>query len=278
VELVNETAQFKPRYILNGFPKSGLHLASSFMGGVMNLAPDSEIWGKQGWTGTFKGRSWTNERIRPEVTCYKLARMHDGEYMIGHIGHSPEVEQFLYYFGAAHVLIIRDFRDVAVSQAYHVTGGDKFAHPDKELYRSLEGFDKVLLAVIEGIGEYPGIFERWEQYAPWLDVEWSEVLTFEEMRYKPYQAAEKLVAFGYGRLGQVMNANIVASKEGFQPFIEKMVESSQQRDTQTFRVGVSGSWKEAFTDEITQAFKRADKNNWLVRLGYEKDQNWEAKR
>jgi hypothetical protein len=271
VEVV-KSAQFKPRIVLNGFPKAGLHLAASLLEPVMALAPDSEIWGKPGWTGTFAGNSWTNERIRQEVTCYRLSRLPEGHYMKGHIGWSPEIEQFLYYFGATHVFLVRDFRDVVVSQAHHIL--DKGSHPDKELYRSMEDLNRVLLSIVNGIEGYPGIFDRWEEYAPWLDVEWSELLTFEEMRYKPEEAAKKMIAFSYGRLAQVMDASVIANQEAFQQYIDKMVESSRERDTVTFRKGVSGGWKEVFTDEIKQAFKRADKNNWLVRLGYEKDHNW----
>lgn len=195
--------------------------------------------------------------------------------MKGHIGWSPEVESFIYYFGATHVLLVRDFRDVVVSQAHHILT-DGFSHPDKERYRAMEDFHKVVKASIEGIEGFPGVFERWEQYAQWLEVEWSEVLTFEEMRYRPEATARKMIEFCYGRLAQVMDAQVVANDEAFQTYIEKMVEAGSQRESRTFREGVSGGWREVFTDELTQAFKRADKNNWLVRLGYEKDQNWEA--
>jgi len=41
----------------------------------------------------------------------------------------------------------------------------------------------------------------------------------------------------------------------------------------TFRKGDVGGWRETFTEEHKDLFKKHD-NGWLVKLGYEKDENW----
>jgi len=53
--------------------------------------------------------------------------------------------------------------------------------------------------------------------------------------------------------------------------IEQMAQAVERRDTLSFRRGVSGEWREVFTDEHKELFKQYDNDNWLVRLGYEEN-------
>lgn len=266
--------KFSPKYIINGFPKAGTHLAAAFLSPIVTSVANSELWGAN-WAGTFHGNSWTEDWIADTVTCYKISRLQDSMFMKTHMGHTDILENFIFFHGACMVLVYRDFRDVALSQAHHIMGGDKFAHPNKGLYRGLGGLEEVLSAVIDGIDIYPGVMQRWEHYAPWLDVEWTESISFEEMRNRPHAAAKKLVAFGYGRLAQVLGAEIEASEELFKPHFAAMVKNTQKRKASvTFRKGVSGQWKRVFTERHKDAFKESDRDGWLVRLGYEKDDNW----
>ena len=57
--------------------------------------------------------------------------------------------------------------------------------------------------------------------------------------------------------------------------IAAMVEGSQNTDASpTFREGKTGGWREAFTDRHKRLFKESDAGGWLVRLGYEENDNW----
>lgn len=266
--------KFKPKYVINGFPKSGTHLAAAFLRPIVDPVAHSELWGMN-WAGTFDGNSWTEDWVPDTVTCYKLARLTDGHYLMSHLGHNETLESFIYLQGSCHILVYRDFRDVALSQAHHIMGGSKYAHPNKGLYRGLGGLNEVLSAVIEGIDIFPGVMQRWEHYAPWFDVEWVEPLSFEELRNRPHSAAKKIIEFGYGRLAQVLQAYMVADEELWKPHFAAMVKASQDRKkSRTFRKGVSGQWKRVFTEEHKDKFKESDRDGWLVRLGYEKDNNW----
>ena len=116
---------------------------------------------------------------------------------------------------------------------------------------------------------------RWAYYAPWLEVEWSDSISFEELRNRPYDAARKIITFGYGRLASIMETDIVANETLFKPHFQAMVEASQERKkSTTFRKGVSGQWKMVFNEEHKELFKETDRDGWLVRLGYEEDDNW----
>lgn len=267
--------QFKPKYVLNGFPKAGTHLAEAYLLPILQPVQGSELWG-QNWAGTFEGHSWTEDWIPDTVTCYKIARLTDGHFLKAHMGHTEDLERFMYFQGACHVLIYRDFRDVALSQVYHIMGKAKrLNHPNRDLYRQLGGVEEILKAVIEGIDIFPGVMQRWGHYAPWLDVEWGNSISFEEMRNRPHTAARSFITFGYGRLAGVLQTEIRANEELFKPKLAAMVKASQERKASpTFRKGVSGQWKRVFTEEHKELFKETDRDGWLVRLGYEEDDNW----
>lgn len=267
--------RFKPKYVINGFPKAGTHLAAMFLRPIVEPVAHSQLWGAN-WAGTFAGNSWTEDWIPDTVTGYKLARLTDGHFILAHMGHTEALELFMYLQGACHILIYRDFRDVAVSQMHHIMNKKgKLSHPGRDLYRPLGGQDEVLSAVIKGIDVYPGVMDRWQHYVPWLDVEWAESISFEEMRSRPHDAARKFIEFGYGRLAQVMDTVITGNADLFKPHFEAMVRSSQDRKrSTTFRKGVSGQWRMTFNKRHIEEFKEADRDGWLVRLGYEKDDNW----
>ena len=50
-------------------------------------------------------------------------------------------------------------------------------------------------------------------------------------------------------------------------------EALNPREAHTFRTGQIGGWKNAFTAEHTDAFKRVA-GHLLIELGYEKDYDW----
>jgi hypothetical protein len=206
-----------------------------------------------------------------------MGRLTANHYLKAHCGYNNEVERFLYYFGVCHLFVYRDFRDVAVSQAYHILSDDlvKFVHDDKQMYRDLGGFDDVLAAVIAGHDKYPGVMSRWEDYAPWLDVPWALKLTYESLRTDLYNCSREVLNYALNRVAGVFNRSVSMREDVFDLLAQIMTgQAEQKEDSPTFRKGSIGDWREHFTDEHKRLFKESDKNNWLVRLGYEKDGNW----
>lgn len=265
--------RFHPKYVLNGFPKAGLHLVATMIEPICPEVPAEGLY-TRAWAGTFRGKSWTNERLPIEQTTYLLSRLRIASHIKGHLGYDPNISRFLWLTGAAVVFIYRDFRDVAVSQAYHILD-DELYHPDKELYRQLGSFDEVLKAVIVGLEGYPGIFERWVQFAPWLDVEWVHKVHFEEAIEDRAHVAGEILKYGLRRTTAIWNYEITFQQEALDAAIAAMVEASHDTDrSATFRKGVASDWREHFTEEIKDLFKAADKEKWLQRLSYENDDNW----
>jgi len=112
-------------------------------------------------------------------------------------------------------------------------------------------------------------------YAPWLDVPWVHSVRFEDAIADREKVAGEILQYGFKRTVQVWNYEIRFEPEPFAAAVQAMVQASlDTRRSATFRRGEAGTWREHFTPEIKDAFKAADKDNWLIRLGYENNTNW----
>lgn len=263
---------FKPKWYLNGFPKSGLHWLALLMLPVARpLFDDHDLW-SQPWAGTFRDNSWTNDGVPSERVCYKIGRLRDGHYLKGHCGYRDDIERFLWYSGIATIFLYRDPRDVAVSQAFHVLSedDDKMAHPDKDLYRSMDSFEDVLRAVIIGVEGFPGVMARWANYTGWLDVDWILKLRFEEIKANPHATAIKILRYGLHRASGIFGLEPNIVEDNLDTVAGWMVKAGERTDkSPTFRKGAVGDWHEYFTPELKRLFAETDRDGWLERLGYE---------
>ena len=155
---------------------------------------------------------------------------------------------------------------------------EQFAHPAKEEYKALGGFDEILEAVLVGMDEYAGIFERWELFAPWLDQEWVMKLRFEDIINDPLQWAIKIVNHLFERTEFLLNipkkGRQIKGEQLEDIAMEMVATSLRTAVSPTFRKGVTKEWKTHFKDHHKDLFKQTDEENWLVRLGYEEDDNW----
>lgn len=277
-ESVIERYPFQAKWYLNGFPKSGLHLVAQMLHPVAQPQPaeDIDLW-KKPWAGTFKRNSWSEEWTAPEQALYRIGRLQDGHFLKSHTGYTDEVERFLYFLGVAHVFIYRDPRDVAVSQAYHILNenDERFCHPGKELYRAMDGFSDVLMAVIRGVDRYPGVMQRWRHYAPWLDVDWVHRVRFEDLRADPHGCAEAILRYGFDRVAPLYGQKLIVDEDAVSIVVQMMVANSERTGrSPTFRKGTVGQWREEFTEAHRAAFKETDAEGWVVKLGYEEKEDW----
>lgn len=255
-----------PRLYLNGFPKAGLHLAERMA--VAMYQPVKPEWN---WFGT---NAWTIKRHNLEQAALALGAIEPGMFLKGHMGYLKALEALFCGLKIGMVFIYRDLRDVVVSQTYHILSDkkDKLFHTGREQYLKLGSKENIMIAVIEGIDGYPGIFERFESFAPWLDREWALKMPYEEMLLKPERAAKRFFEY-----------SVSLSANGNETYVDKRVrkaaidgillEMKQRQLSPTYRKGKRGQWKYEFTPRVTACFKEHDPG-YLARLGYEKDGNW----
>jgi hypothetical protein len=270
-----DSAQIGAKFYLNGLPKSGLHLLAQMVKPVAKQMPEDQF--EAPWVGMFQGRSYRIERAPTGQITFGIGRTKEGHFMKGHCGYDPIVDAFLNFLGILHIFVYRDLRDVAVSQAFHVLAADnkRLFHPDPKLYQKLGSFENVITAVIEGIDVYPGVLERWELYAPWMEIDWVLKLSFEDMRHEPVESAANILQYTILRLATILRSEAVVDTEIARHTVDLMVASAGARHlSPTFRKGKTGSWRDHFTEEHVDLFKKLDTENWLIKLGYEEDDSW----
>jgi len=275
-DIPDGSRSLEAKWILNGFPKSGLHLVTNLMRPIVKPLPPGQFRARH-WSGTFREHSWSNDWANMDLMYYQMSQVQIGHYLKGHIGHTAEIEDFLWKLGAAVVFIYRDPRDVAVSQAHHILNedDDRFVHPGKALYRAMPGFDDVLAAVISGVDKWPGVLDRWALYAPWLSVPWVLPVRFERARLETEAVAGEILQYGVARVGALIGVRIGDVGDGYKITCDLMAKSSRETEySPTFRRGNVGGWRDVFTAEHKRLFKQSDRDGWLIRLGYEQNTNW----
>jgi len=258
-----------PRIYLNGFPKSGLHLAVLM---ARSIEPKPAL--DPAWAGNFTNNSWSTQWSPLVPVMAALRILEDGSWLKGHLGYQAVIEQYLYWHGTCMAFIYRDLRDVLVSQSYHVIAPDekKYFHPDKELYRGMSHEDR-LMACLCGVQQFSGLFERWELYAPWLSIPWVFNVKYEDMMERREETGRAFLHYVWDRTAWGYEAaTIPADME--ETIIKGMLKNMQRTElSATFRKGGSGGWREEFTPRVKDEFKRRG-GDWLIRLGYEKDDSW----
>ena len=265
------------RVYANGFPKSGTHLLEQMVQTMLYPVRFADVEGqrKGPWAGSFYDHSWTKHWAPTPAIYRRLGFLRDGHYMKGHMGYRQDIETFLWGLGCAVVFIYRDLRDVAVSLTHHIiTRGGSHSHP--EWYEVL-GFDGALTAVIRGLHQYDGVVERWEEYAGWLDVEWVMSIRYEDVLANRREVCGDVIRYIVGHNAQFRGYHATIPEEEFERAVDAMVENSLDTEhSPTFRKGVAGGWREVFRPWHVDEFKKSDANGWLVKLGYEDDEDWQG--
>lgn len=263
--------EIRPRIYVNGFPKSGLHLAV-FMANTLAHNPATDY----AWASTFTETQWAAEWLPDNRIYPNLSRLQDNTWLKGHCGYKAEIEQYLFRHGVAKLFVYRDLRDVLVSQSYHVINDNDelIYHPDKDTFRKMRNQEERMMACLTGVGPYSGLFERWDLYAPWLWVPWVHKVSFEDMIQRPEETAKDFVVYVYQRMGQVHGAKFTFPEEVLNEAVSVVVDALSEREqSPTFRKGNIGDWRDEFTPKVKDEFKKRA-GRWLVELGYEKDNDW----
>ena len=183
--------------------------------------------------------------------------------------------------------VMRDGRDVAISQTHHGwnqaedQGGTSKIKPERLAKREAYRKDpQTLLKTGGGIfsdGELRNSAVRWRTRVSktvkdgpaLLGANYGEV-RYEDLLKKPEEEVGRLLEF----LGADASEQIVRQCVSAASF-EKLAGGRKrgQEAASFFRKGIAGDWKNIFTEQNKQDFKAAA-GDLLIELGYEEDDNW----
>ena len=249
----------------NSFPKSGTHLLTQVLAGFSQLGPVVNS-GLPAVT-VYEGSTGIQRSVKSIIT--EINRLRPGDVGYGHLHALPEIIPTLCREGIAPYFILRDPRDVVVSHVFYVT--EKAAkHVHHDYYtRELSNFDERLQVSIEGRPEldisFPDIYSRFEPYMPWLERAEVLLLRFEDFITNKEKTIGKVfdhaVARGFRYQGERQYA------------VEILASSIDTTRSPTFRSGKVGGWREHFTVDHKDLFKKYA-GDLLVKLGYETGLDW----
>jgi len=245
------------------FPKSGTHLLDQILLGFSNVAPFSKRL--HSFYAEYEGES--GKKRSPEQAVSWLNSLSSCDIASAHLFARPEAvarvcsPKFVPYF------IFRDPRDVAVSHVFYVTDMEA-RHVHHDYYQSLPDFNARLNVSILGRPdldvEFPDIAARFAPYLGWLERD--EVLTihFEDLINDRAAALTRIMDHLLARVPLHASRQLI---------LDSLEASINPRRSPTFRSGKTGEWKKHFTEGHKHLFKEVA-GELLVKLGYEKNNNW----
>jgi hypothetical protein len=252
-----------PAVLGNAMPKSGSHLIIQVLQGLTRLGP----FVNPGFPPL--NRSEANDKLPEQAVLANLKRMRPGDIAYGYIQAREPFLSVLADPVRATVFVYRDPRDVVVSHVFYATEMHE-GHGMHQYYtQTLQTMEQRINAAIQGVGE-PGIQlssvrDKYESYLGWLEQSGVLCMRFEDLILDRNSALNRLLDY----LGT----------RGFLPHVprgqavEILTDAIAPRKSGTFRKGKPGNWQEHFTEANKALFKETA-GDLLVRLGYEKDNDW----
>ncbi len=246
------------------FPKSGTHLLDQILLGFSAVAPFSRRL--HSFFAGYEGESGRKRSL--EETLAWIDSLGPRDIASAHLFAWEEAVKRVTSPSFVPWFIFRDPRDVVVSHVFYVTDMEA-RHVHHDYYASLPDFETRLMTSIlgreDGTVEFPDIAARFAPYLGWLDQPAVQSIHFEDLVHDRDAALERIMDHFLERV----------PLDAPRPLIHAALEASiNPKRSPTFRSGRTGEWKRYFTARHTEAFKRVS-GDLLVRLGYEKDNDWQ---
>ncbi len=208
------------------------------------------------------------QQISRRWLARRLSQVPDGCFLNAHCIYTPELAELFREGGMKTVCILRDPRDVAVSQMHYLKQLENhFAH---EAFMALPSDHERLLVSIRG-GELGGrklqsLDERYRQFLGWEQDEGAVVVKFEDLVGSKGGGSAEVQRRAVERVAAHVGISV---NEGTM----RLVEENLFGVGRTFRKGQIGGWQEEFSPEHERALKERA-GSLLVELGYEAGPNW----
>ena len=256
-----------PSVLGNAMPKSGSHLINQVIQGLTRLGP----FVNPGFPPV--NRNEVNDKLPDKVVLSNLERMRPGDIAYGYIKAKEPFISLLTKPQRASIFVYRDPRDMIVSHVFYATEMHLGHGMHRYYTESLKTMEERIIAAIQGVqdnncssdSKLSPIQKKYEGYIGWLEQPDVLCLRFEDLILNKQSTLGKLLDY--------------LELRSFSPTMERaqaihiLEQAVAPEKSGTFRKGQPGNWHEYFT-EANKKFFKARTGDLLIRLGYEKDDNW----
>jgi hypothetical protein len=273
------------RVVANSVPKSGTNLLSRLLV-LLGLEQKRRLWiHPRLVSGRFSPiRQFFRAREPEKVTvgvvspqqigrrwlARRLSRVPNGCFVNAHCIYTPELAELFRGEGLKTVCLLRDPRDLALSQMHYLKNNPPKNFSAHEAFMALSSDHERLLVCIRG-GDLGGrklqsLDQRYRQFLGWEQDEGAVVVKFEDLVGPRGGGSAKVQRRAVERVA--MHVGIPVNERTM-----RLVEENLFGVGRTFRKGQIGGWREEFSPEHEQAAKEVA-GPLLVELGYEAGPNW----
>lgn len=264
-----------PRILVNSIPKAGTHLLMAFLCELPQVML-SGIHIKT-WKVNHNARSpLDNETFRLDSMAFRkyLARSRSGQIITAHLPWNNELENILAGQKVRSIFLIRDPRDMIVSQFHYIKALRR--HYLHEFFtHDIESDDQRLMALIKGYsGTYlekkyniKSIGKILKSYSNWATCPHVLTTQFEKIIGDRGGGDSGLQQKEFQRIATHIERHLDSHQ------LSKVIQRLSRKSSFTFRRGIIGDWKNHFSDEHKDAFK-SQAGNYLIDWGYETDWSW----
>jgi hypothetical protein len=246
----------------NAIPKNGSKLLYNILRGFTMLGPFTDT-GLNPIKPYFKDQptdvSWIN---------WQLEMLRPGDIRFGYLYATPDNLSHLTRPGWANYLIIRDPRDAIVSEIYYAQD----IHPGHLLHDHLASLpdmeariDTLIAGIPDGELERVDVRRHYARFLEWMDSPTVCVVRFEDLitdrRTAIGEVLDHMETFGF-------KAGIPRDEA-----VSLLERQMAPEKSDTFRKGRTGEWRNHFTPQNKEGFKRIC-GDLLIKLGYEQNDAW----
>ncbi len=249
---------YGPKILSNSFPKAGKHLLAR----VLSFLP------------LLVSRWSCDAKPDKRFLLPQLHNIRKGQYLTGHLYWDQATVKVLNSENIRTLLIIRDLRDIAVSNAYYITHLDHH-HRLSSYFKTLPSDDERLMASIVGIDgqlltdgiRSKSLGEHALGFMPWLDEPNCLTVRFEDLIGK---------SGGGSASRQLETLKAITHHLGIDVSEEQLTYIANHafyRGARTFRKGQINDWRNHFTEAHKRAFKETA-GDILIKWGYGNGDDW----